>query len=37
MDDFIFIEALEAQMQAQGDKAALIFEGKETSYAALSA
>jgi acyl-CoA synthetase (AMP-forming)/AMP-acid ligase II len=37
MDDFIFIEALEPQMQAQGDKAALIFEGKETSYAALSA
>ena len=37
MDDFIFIEALEAQMQAQGDKTALVFEGKETSYAQLSA
>ena len=36
MDDFIFIEALEAQMQAQGDKTALVFKGKETSYAQLS-
>ena len=36
MDDFIFIESLEAQMQAQGDKTALVFKGKETSYAQLS-
>ena len=35
-DDFIFIESLEAQMQAQGDKTALVFKGKETSYAQLS-
>ena len=35
MDDFIFIESLEAQMQAQGDRT-LVFKGKETSYAQLS-
>ncbi len=36
MDDYIFIDALEAQMQAQGDKAALIFQGEETSYSDLA-
>ena len=35
MSDFILIEALEAQCAAQGDKPALIFQGRETSYQAL--
>ena len=29
MDDFIFIESLEAQMQAQGDKNALVSKEKK--------
>ena len=35
MSDFILIEALEAQCTAQGDKPALIFQGRETSYQTL--
>jgi acyl-CoA synthetase (AMP-forming)/AMP-acid ligase II len=36
MSDFILIEALEAQCAAQGDKPALVFQGRETSYQKLS-
>ena len=32
----LFLLSLEAQMQAQGDKTALVFKGKKTSYAQLS-
>lgn len=36
MSDFILIDALEAQCAAQGDNTAMVFQGRETSYRALS-
>ena len=36
MGDFILIEAIEAQAAKQGDKLALVFQGRETSYRDLS-
>ena len=36
MSDFILIDAIEAQAAKQGDKTALVFKGRETSYNELS-
>ena len=36
MSDFILINEIEAQAAKQGDRTALVYKGRDTSYAALS-